>query len=86
MKKKQTVVNKPTQRLRYEAPQVWCISIEAEGIIANSDSTGPTFGGEVGNGNTIDRQEVGLFSSGPGFDGSPGYSSGNISRTEVSNF
>ena len=57
--------NRLRKRVRYEAPQVWCLPIEAEGVIAES-STGPNFGG--GGANTIDGQETGLFqSSGPDF-------------------
>ena len=50
MKENKKVKNQPTQRLRYEAPQMWCLPIEAEGIMASSLTTGKSVGFDVGHG------------------------------------
>ena len=54
MKENKKVKNQPTQRLRYEAPQVWCIPIETEGIMASSKTVG--FTGGTGGDNAIQDQ------------------------------
>ena len=70
MQKEKKTKERLRRRAKYEVPQAWCISIEVEGILAVSGSSGPSFGGSTGDGaNTINKQETGLLNSAPGFGG-----------------
>ena len=70
MQEKKKPENRLARRVKYEAPRVWCLPMEAEGIIAFSGG-GPNFGGSTGDGtgaNTINKQETGFLQSpSPGF-------------------